>query len=90
MILYVLHGGKKTQESLNSSTTNPDVGVTNDTPNNELFHLIDYYITHRQEIYTQAQLRHFYEQLNEKEKHPVLRSIDIKKANRKIQAKADI
>ena len=65
-------------ESLNSSTNNPDVEVTNDTPINELFHLIDYYIIHRQEIYTLAQLRHFYEQLNEKEEHPVLRSIDIK------------
>ena len=69
---------KKKLESLNSSTNNPDVEVTNDTPINELFHLIDYYIIHRQEIYTLAQLRHFYEQLNEKEEHPVLRSIDIK------------
>ena len=65
-------------ESLNSSTNNPDVEVTNDTPINELFHLTDYYIIHRQEIYTLAQLRHFYELLNEKDDHPVLRSIDIK------------
>ena len=63
---------------LNSSTNNPDVKVTYDAPINELFQLIDYYIIHRQEIYTLAQLRHFYEQLNEKEEHPVLRSIDIK------------
>ena len=78
MILSVLHGGKKNLESLNSSTNNPDVEVTNDTPINELFHLIDYYIIHRQEVYTLAQLRQIYEQLNEKEEHPVLRSIDIK------------
>ena len=66
MILSVLHGGKKNLESLNSSTNNPDVEVTNDTPINELFHLIDYYIIHRHQIYILAQLRHFYEQLNEK------------------------
>ena len=77
MSLSVLHCGKKL-ESLNSSKNNPDVEVTNDTPINELFHLIDYYIIHRQKIYTLAQLRHFYEQLNKKEEHPVLRSIDIK------------
>ena len=65
-------------ESLNSSTNNPDVEVTNDTPINELFHLIDYYIIHRQEIYTLAQLRHFCKHLNEKEEQPVLRSIDKK------------
>ena len=41
MILSVLHGGKENLESLNSSTNNPDVEVTNDTPINELFHLID-------------------------------------------------
>ena len=82
---------KKKLESLNSSTNNPDVEVTNDTPINELFHLIDYYIIHRQEINTLAQLRHFYEQLNKKEEHPLLRSIDIKeKTNRKIQAKTVI
>ena len=69
---------KKKLENLNRSTNNPDVEVTNDTPINELFHLIDYYIIPRQEIYTLAQLRHFYEQLNEKEEHPVLHSIDIK------------
>ena len=78
MILSVLHGGKENLESLNISTNNPDVEVTNDTPINELFHLIDYYIIHKQEIYTVAQQRHFYEQLNEKEEHPVLHSIDIK------------
>ena len=69
---------KKKLGRLNSSTNNPDVKVTYDAPINELFQLIDYYIIHRQEIYTLAQLRHFYEQLNEKEEHPVLRSIDIK------------
>ena len=72
MILAVLHGGKKKLES-----HNPDVEVTNDIPINELFHLIDYDSIHRQEIYTLAQLRHFYEQRNKKEEHPVLRSIDI-------------
>ena len=69
---------EKKLESLNSSTNNPDVEVTNDTPINELFHLIHYYIIHRREIYSVAQLRHFYEQLNEKEEHSVLRSIDMK------------
>ena len=69
---------EKKLESLNSSTNNPDVEVTNDTPINELFHLIHYYIIHRREIYPVAQLRHFYEQLNEKEEHSVLRSIDMK------------
>ena len=90
MILSVLHGGKKKLESLTSSTNNPDVEVTNDAPINELFHLSDYYIIHRQEIYTLAQLRHFYEQPNEKEEHPVLRGIYKRKTNRKIQAKTDI
>ena len=69
---------KKKLESLNSSTNNLAVEVTNDAPINELFHLIDYYIIQRQEIYTLAQLRHFYEKLNEKKEHPVLCSIDIK------------
>ena len=52
--------------------------VTNDTPINEFFQLSDYYILHRQAISTLAKLGHFYEQLNEKKEHPVLRSIDIK------------
>ena len=52
--------------------------VTNDTPINEFFHFSDYYIMHRQAISTLAKLGHFYEQLNEKKEHPVLRSIDIK------------
>ena len=42
---------KKKLESLNSSKNNPDVEVTNDTPTNELFHLIDYYIIYRQDVH---------------------------------------
>ena len=45
----------------------------------ELFHLIQFHIVQKHEIYTLAQLRHFYEEISaEGETKSTLRSTDLK------------